>query len=68
MRRNEKDCFYLVNRMEVKPGNFPPHSCGGQLPGWCFASYVGLCPVAPCGRHTVGQQEVHKHESLGNCH
>ena len=29
--------------------------------------HAGLCPAAPCGRHPVGQQEVHEHEAPGGC-
>ena len=37
---------------------------GGYLPGWQLCPHAGLRPAAPCGRHPVGQQEVHEHEAL----
>ena len=49
----------------AEPGDSPPHSCGGQFPGRQLCSHAGLCPAAPCGRHPVGQQEVHEHEAPG---
>ena len=49
----------------AQPGDPPPHSRGGQLPGRQFRPYAGLCPAAPCSRYPVGQQEVHEHEAPG---
>ena len=37
---------------------------GGDLPRWQLRPDAGLRPVAPCGRHPVGQQEVHEYEAL----
>lgn len=37
----------------------------GLLPGWQFRADAGLRPSAACSRHSVGKQEVHKHEASG---
>ena len=37
----------------------------GDLPGRQLCPHAGLRPAAPCGRHPVGQQEVHEYEALG---
>ncbi len=39
----------------------------GSFPRRQLRPYVGLCPTSPCGRHPVGQQEVHEHEAPGGC-
>ena len=39
----------------------------GSFPDGSSAPHAGLCPAAPCGRHPVGQQEVHEHEAPGGC-
>ena len=40
----------------------------GSFPDGKLCSHAGLCPAAPCGRHPVGQQEVHEYEASGGCH
>ena len=37
---------------------------GADLSGRQLCPHAGLRPAAPCGRHPVGQQEVHEHEAL----
>ena len=46
-------------------GDPPPHPCGGNIPGRQFCFDAGLCPITPCGRNPVGQQEVHEYEAFG---
>ena len=36
-------------------GTFPDGNC---------CPHAGLCQTAPCGRHPVGQQEIHEYEAL----
>ena len=54
------DCLERLNR-EIRR-RYP---YGGEFPGRQLCSNAGLCPAAPCGRHPVGQQEVHEHEAFG---
>lgn len=45
-------------------GDLPPYAGGGSLLGRKHRAEAGLCSAAPCGRHLVGQQEVHEHVIL----
>lgn len=38
-------------------GDPPPYPCGGQFSGGQFCSHAGLCPVAPCARHPLGNKK-----------
>ena len=48
----------------AEPGDPPQDPCGGDLPGRQLCPHAGLRPAAPCGWHSVGQQEVHEYEAL----
>ncbi len=45
---------------------WPVSPCGGLLSGWQLGSDASLRPAAPCGRHPVGQQEIHEYEVFGD--
>ena len=52
----------------AEPGDPPPYSCSGQLPGRQLCPYAGLCPATPCSWLPVGQQKVHEYEAPGGRH
>ena len=57
------ECFGMLEAVrEVFPDAKYQRCTGRQL---CFDA--GLCPVATCDWHSVGQQEVHEHEALEDC-
>jgi len=47
---------------KVKDGIEVTVKAGGL---WEFCPYAGLCPATPCGRYSVGQQEVYEYEAFG---